>query len=171
MPRPVYRWLAAAIGMSCHLGFLGICSSYLPIEGFPISSDLNRCYRLSCRQWVKPIEGETMRWEYEELVEEFIRGFCEDELPSAQGLDELDYRISSVESVAQGSPRFYRVEVDVPTEASDAWVAFVIDEMGVGEEPVVRDLSCVWDRVEGHEGETCVWHQSVGEWKLFEGEC
>jgi hypothetical protein len=111
-----------------------------------------------------------MRWEYEVLVERTVRGFCENELPTARDLDELSYRIPSVESVGSGSPRFYRVEIDVPTEAGDAWVAFVIDEMGAGEEPVIRDLSCVWDGVEGHEGETCVWHQSVSEWRPFEGE-
>jgi hypothetical protein len=111
-----------------------------------------------------------MRWEYEDLVEETVRGFCEGELPSARGLDELSYRIPSVESVGQGSPRFYRIEVDIPTDASDAWVAFVIDEMCVGEEPVVRDLSCIWDGVDGHKGETFIWHQSVGEWRPFEGE-
>ena len=119
------------------------------------------CYVASGRKRDVP-----MRWVHESLVEGTVTAFCAAEIPDAGDWSESEYDIR-YEVLAEPDTEAWRVEVDVPTSAQDAWLDFRIVERRGIEGATVEDVHCVRSGRGEREAETYVWSEAAGEWELF----
>ncbi|MDD2588403.1 MAG: hypothetical protein PHR15_05550 [Atopobiaceae bacterium] len=106
-----------------------------------------------------------MEWVYQDAVVETVDWFVRRAIPDSSDWRGESYRIQQVAMIGGSA---WRVEVDIPTSAEDAWLSFIIEASDETGETSVTDIECVRGGRGENVGRTYNWDDCSCEWRAVD---